>query len=186
LSKGKLPIIISTPAAYEAGWLTNMQNVLGTSYLRRGLVIVGPFAASSGAAYRVWAGAVNNLASEFDSYKATIIPNGNKQADYDFATIASLAILEAKSVKPTQIDKYIRQVVTPQPGSVVVHSFAEGKKALAQGKKIQYIGVTGVVAFNKYNNSPTGFVVHRWSPSSVPTKGTVLSKTLFNSVVIPG
>lgn len=185
LSKGHMPVMVSTTAAYEAGWLTTMQKVLGVPYLKKDLVIVGPYAASTGQAFNIWSGAVNNLASEFNTYKATIIPNGNKQADYDFATIAPLAMLEAKSIVPSKIVKFIKKVVAPSPGAVVVHSFAAGKKALAKGKTIQYIGVTGPVVFNKYNNSPTGFVVHRWSASGTPTKGTVLDKSLFNGVVIP-
>lgn len=184
LSRGHLPIMVGDPVAYEAGWLSTIQKIVGIPYLKKNLYIVGPYAASSGPAYNVWVKAVNGLPSEFNQYKATIIPNGNKQADYDTVNIAALAMLEAHSTNPTVYNKYITKVVAK--GGVVVHSYAQGKAALAHHKKITYVGVTGPVVFNRYHNSPTGFVVHRWAPqtSTPQSGGTVIPKSVISKVVI--
>ena len=184
LSKSHIPMMISDPVSYEVGWLSSMQKILGTAYLKKNLLIVGPFAGSSGPAFRVWASGVNGLPARFDAYKATITINGLKQSDYDFVTIASLAMLEAHSTKPTVFNKFIVKVVAK--GGRVVHSFAEGKTLLAHHKKITYVGVTGEVVFNRYHNSPSGFVVHRWSPNvSSQNGGTPISKSAYSKVIIP-
>lgn len=183
LNHGNLPMMIGDPVAYEAGWLSTMEKILGVSALRKHVYIVGPYAASSGPAYRIWVQAVNALPSEFNQYKTTIIPNGNKQADYDTVNIAALAMLEAHSTTPSVFNKYITKVVAK--GGTVVHSFAQGKAALAHHKTITYVGATGQVVFNRYHNSPGGFVVNRWSPSTTPpTGGKTIPKEMIAKVVI--
>ena len=80
-------------------------------------------------------------------------------AGYDGAIVMALAMDAAKSTSPKVYNSYIPQVTTAGPGVVQVHSYAEGRQALAQGKKIQYVGATGVIAFDKYHNSPGGFEI---------------------------
>jgi ABC-type branched-subunit amino acid transport system substrate-binding protein len=52
---------------------------------------------------------------------------------------------------------FIVKVATPSPGAVQVHSFAEGKKDILAGKKIQYVGAVGPITFDAWNNSPGQF-----------------------------
>jgi hypothetical protein len=47
----------------------------------------------------------------------------------------------------------IPSVTNPGHGKTVVYTFAQGKAALLAGKKIQYIGATGLIDFDKYHNS---------------------------------
>jgi TATA-box binding protein (TBP) (component of TFIID and TFIIIB) len=61
-----------------------------------------------------------------------------------------LAILAAKSTNPVKFNPYIAKITT---GKTIVHTFAQGKAALAQGKTIDYVGVTGQVSFDKFHNS---------------------------------
>ena len=42
-------------------------------------------------------------------------------------------------------------------GAVTVHTFAQGKAALAAGHQIRYIGAMGPVEFNPYHNSTGAF-----------------------------
>jgi hypothetical protein len=51
------------------------------------------------------------------------------------------------------------KVAGKSPGAVIVHSFAEGKQALAAGKKIQYVGAVGEITFDQYRNSPGEFEI---------------------------
>jgi hypothetical protein len=65
----------------------------------------------------------------------------------------------AKRAKPAAFRPFIVKVATPSPGAVKVHSFAEGKKAILAGKKIQYIGAVGAITFDRFNNSPGSFEI---------------------------
>lgn len=69
---------------------------------------------------------------------------------YDNVNMIALAMLAAHSTKPTVFNPYIRKVTE---GSTIVHTFAQGKAALAAGKSINYVGVEGQIHFDKYQNS---------------------------------
>jgi hypothetical protein len=44
-------------------------------------------------------------------------------------------------------------VTNPGPGKTVVYTYPAGVAALKAGKKIQYVGATGVIDFNQFHNS---------------------------------
>ena len=69
---------------------------------------------------------------------------------YDNVNMIALAMLAAHSTKPTAYNPYIAKVTH---GSTIVHTFAQGKAALAAGKSIDYVGVEGQVHFDQYQNS---------------------------------
>jgi hypothetical protein len=66
-------------------------------------------------------------------------------------------MVAAKSTNPSVFRPWIVKVATPSPGAVVVHDFAQGKAALTAGKTIQYVGATGQISFDKWQNSPGAF-----------------------------
>src|SRR5581483_10229078 len=94
---------------------------------------------------------------------------------YDGINIMALAMLEAKTPDPKFYNSYIPKVTAPSSGAKVVHTFAEGKAALAAGQKIQYIGAGGVVIFDKWHNSPGGFEVAGLRPDGSTALTTFLS-----------
>ena len=51
------------------------------------------------------------------------------------------------------------------PGAVQVHTYAEGLAALKAGKKIDYVGATGIIAFNQWHNSGGGFEIAAYQSS---------------------
>ena len=57
------------------------------------------------------------------------------------------------STKPSVFNGAIPTVTNPAHGKVVVYTFAQGKAALLAGKKIEYVGATGLIDFDKYHNS---------------------------------
>ena len=59
-------------------------------------------------------------------------------------------MLAAKSIVPSVFNPYIRKITE---GSTIVHTFAEGKAALAADKTIDDVGVEGQVHFDRYQNS---------------------------------
>jgi branched-chain amino acid transport system substrate-binding protein len=78
-------------------------------------------------------------------------------SDYDAVTIMALAAVAAHSTSPATFNSYIPQVTQPSPGSVVVHSYAEGLAQLNAGHKISYLGAAGVVDFDQSHNSSGSF-----------------------------
>jgi len=46
-----------------------------------------------------------------------------------------------------------------------VHSYADGVAALKAGKKIDYVGATGLIVFNQFHNSTGGFEIAGWQPN---------------------
>ena len=69
---------------------------------------------------------------------------------YDHTTLLALAMLAAKSTNRQTFNPSIAKVTE---GSTVVHSFAQGKTALAAGKTIDYVGLEDQISFNQYHNS---------------------------------
>jgi len=57
------------------------------------------------------------------------------------------------STTPSVFNDAMPTVTNPGPGKTVVYTFPAGVAALKAGKKIQYIGATGVINFNQYHNS---------------------------------
>jgi hypothetical protein len=65
----------------------------------------------------------------------------------------ALAMDAAHSTDGTVFNSFIAQVTAPGPGKQVVYTYAAGKAALAAGHKIQYIGASGPLLFDRYHNS---------------------------------
>lgn len=69
---------------------------------------------------------------------------------YDALIIGALAIQAAGEATPEAVSEYIAKVACP-PG-VKVHSYLEGKKALEEGKEIDYEGAGSLCNFDEYGN----------------------------------
>jgi hypothetical protein len=80
-------------------------------------------------------------------------------AAWDSINLMALAAEAAKSSDPAKYTPFITRVASPSPGAVDVHSFADGKKALAAGKSIHYVGAVGPITFDQFNNSPGSFEI---------------------------
>jgi hypothetical protein len=65
----------------------------------------------------------------------------------------ALAMVATHSNKPTVFNAAIPSVTNPGKGKKVVYTFAQGKAALLAGKKIEYVGATGLIDFDKWHNS---------------------------------
>jgi hypothetical protein len=71
-------------------------------------------------------------------------------------------------------NKYIKRIAAPGPGKVTVHTFAAGKRALAAGHLIHYVGLYDIF-FNQFNNSTSGFVVTERGPNNTEKQVALLS-----------
>jgi branched-chain amino acid transport system substrate-binding protein len=92
---------------------------------------------------------------------------------YDAVNLMALSMLAAKSTQPSTFAKQIVGLTTASPGAITVYSFAEGKKALAAGKKIRYVGAGGEIAFDQWRNSSGAFEAAVTQGTQTKIVGTV-------------
>jgi branched-chain amino acid transport system substrate-binding protein len=76
---------------------------------------------------------------------------------WDMANTLALAIEQSKSFETRAINAAIRQVANP-PGEAVA-TFAEGKAAIAAGRKINYEGASSVLDFDEFGDVTPDFGV---------------------------
>ena len=153
--------------------MQSVSGAIGKPALSKYFVGAIPYAPASGPAWQVYnkyvlsTPGVAKPVSQWsdDSYS---------MVDYDGLIVMALASTAAKNTSPAVWNSYIPAVTTASPGAVVVHSYAEGVAALKAGKKIDYVGATGLIAFNQYHNSTGGFEVAAYQPNgSTPLVGTI-------------
>jgi ABC-type branched-subunit amino acid transport system substrate-binding protein len=82
---------------------------------------------------------------------------------YDAINVATLAMYladkEDGKVTRETVESRIDEVANPESGDVVVTSFEEGKKAIDDGKGIDYQGLSGPVDFDEYGNITSPFQI---------------------------
>jgi branched-chain amino acid transport system substrate-binding protein len=155
---GHLIPVIGDSAAIQGAWFTAVAGAIGKPALSKYFVAAQPYAPASGPGWQVYnkdmlaTAGVTKPASQWstDSYS---------MADYDGLIVMALAATAANSTSPAVFNAYIPKVTTASSGAVVVHSYAAGVAALKAGKTIDYVGATGIIAFNQYHNSGGAFEV---------------------------
>jgi branched-chain amino acid transport system substrate-binding protein len=148
----------------QAGWtgpIVGTSGTLGTDYDKAAIAAMGntayeshfvriiQYAQQSGPAWQTWKSALlasGSLVKDPASNETAIYA----ELPYDHTTMIALAILAAHSTDPVTFNPWIEKITR---GSTVVHTFAAGKAALAAGKSIDYVGVTGQISFDTYHNS---------------------------------
>ena len=121
---------------------------LGASTYTKDFVRIIQFTATSGPAFAVWQPAMTAAPGIKD--KSSLLTGFGPEVSYDHVTMEALAMLAAHSDVGAVYNSYIPKITT---GKVIVNSFAQGKAALAKGETIDYVGLEGQIAFNKYHNS---------------------------------
>ena len=82
---------------------------------------------------------------------------------YDAINVMTLAMYQAfktdHMVSRATIEKRLDEVANPAPGDVIVTSYEAGKKAIDEGKGIDYQGLSGPVDFDDYGNITSPFQI---------------------------
>ena len=165
LGNGKLPTIITTQRGAQTDWLSTISRVLGKSRFTKSVKFIAPYVQFKGPGYALYKKTLLTLGSKIkDPAQYAVHPYAI--ADFDAIMVASLAMTEAKSTKGSDFNKYIVDVTKPKAGAVVVRTYAAGVKALAAGKKIQYVGAGGSLVFNKYHSAPSAFAYFRYDAAT--------------------
>jgi branched-chain amino acid transport system substrate-binding protein len=158
-----IPIVGSQPTL-EPGWFEAVSRSIGAQALASSFVGVQPYAPPQGRPWEIFNDSLVAAGSE--------VPNPGQWssdpytiADYDAVTIAALAMVEAGTTDPAFFNPFIRSVTEGGTNNVVVHSYQEGVTALASRHRIQYVGPSGAITFNRWHNDPGGFSVASYDPS---------------------
>lgn len=166
LNNGHVPPVITRTAVMAPDTYTAVQKILGTAYVTKDLYFIGSYMNMSTPVYGQYKKAL--LSSPQVKAPAVVATVGPIASLYDGINVMALAMVEAHSTQGSVYNKYIAMVTSPSHGAVIVHTFAQGVKALRSGKRIQYVGVVGVIAFDKYHNSPGEFAVFTFSQKEQP------------------
>ncbi len=134
-----------------------MTGAIGKPALSQHFVAGQPYAPPSGAGWQVYN--KNLLASASVPKPAQWSTDSYTMTAYDGVIVMALAATAAKSTSPAVWNASITAVTTASPGAMVVHSYAAGVAALHAGKKIDYVGAAGRIAFNQWHNSAGGFEI---------------------------
>lgn len=151
--------IIGTNGTTQPPWLKAVGHALGKQTFASYYHAAQPYAPVTGAAYQEWRKELAAAASKVTHPVSQWYSDSYSMAAWDSANLIALAAQEAGSANPAVFNPYIVKIGNGSPGAVVVHSFAQGKQALAQGKKIWYVGATGQITFDKWRNSPGEFEI---------------------------
>jgi branched-chain amino acid transport system substrate-binding protein len=122
---------------------------IGSAAYKKNFVRVVQYAPSSGPAWQTYSKALTSIGNSVRDAQ-TAHTQIYTEIPYDNTNMLALAMLAAHSTKPTVFNAYIPKITQ---GSTMVHTFAEGKAALAAGKTIDYLGVERQVSFDQYHNS---------------------------------
>ncbi len=159
---GTVPALITDPVSQEPTWRKAMGGAIGTGFLNAHDYAVVAYSPPSSPAYKEFTSELMASAKQ--------VPNPSQWnsdlysvADYDSVMIMALAMDAAHSTSPAKYNGFVTKVTAPAPGATVVHTYAAGKAALAQGKRIQYVGAVGPVRFNKWHNAGNAFAIERYS-----------------------
>ena len=95
--------------------------------------------------------------------------------DYDSVIVMALAATAANTTNPAVWNASIPAVTTPSTGATEVHTYAEGLAALHAHKKIEYVGASGVIDFNKWHNSGGGFQIGAYQTNGNLTQVSLIT-----------
>jgi branched-chain amino acid transport system substrate-binding protein len=154
---GKLPPTYVVETEEEPGWIKAVTGAIGASALSSFTAFEAATPASTQPGWQTFSHALGAVGSQ--------VPDSNQYLHdpftlsyYDASNLVALAMLEAHSTTPADFNKDIMGLTQPGAGKTVVNNFAAGKKALAAGKQIQYIGALGAITLDKYHNIATPFI----------------------------
>ena len=170
--------VIGTSGTIVPGWLSAMKSALGahtfaSTYV--GLTFGAPDPSLT-PAYHLYQQDIHTAAANVESPASQWLNDPYGMSTWDAMNEYALAMLMAHSVSPQVFDPYIYTVTQPAPGAVIVHNFAQGAAALAQHKKIEYVGALGPSPYNTYHNGFGTFDVQA-------TNGNVIGSVSATSIL---
>lgn len=160
-----VPEIIGTQLTYANSWYDPVAKSLGSAFFKNHVVAVqGAQPPSSGSAIAAEKMCTAQAIKAGDPMNKSAAGSPFSYTSFDAVEAQGLAMLEAHSVQPTVYNSDILAVTASGKGKIVVHTFAQGKAEIARGKKIQYVGSSGPMIFDRWHNAFGSQTVISYSP----------------------
>ncbi|MGH7763903.1 MAG: ABC transporter substrate-binding protein [Candidatus Dormibacteraceae bacterium] len=173
LNNGNLPAMVTATDSLTPDFFNAVTKVVGAAYVTSKIWLVGSYFDQTTPAFNTYKNALLNNPKTKD-IAPVLSTVGPPAGAYDGINIMALAMIMAKTTVGSYYNRYILQVVQPKAGATVVNNYADGAKALSEGKTIQYIGVLGQPTFDKYHNSAGEFDANKFNADGSATQvGTI-------------
>ncbi len=176
LNNGTLPAMVTATDSLTPDFFGALTHVVGTTYVTSSVYLVGSSFSQTTPAFATYKAALK--ANSHTSAIADVLSAvGPPASAYDGINIMALAMIMAKTTVGSYYNQFVTQVTSPKSGATVVGNFADGAKALAAGKQIQYVGVIGAVDFNKYHNAAGEFAANVFAADGSASRVGTISGT---------
>jgi branched-chain amino acid transport system substrate-binding protein len=170
---GSLVPIIGTSATPSGAYFNPLRGAIGAANFSKYYAAVVAGTPSPNPAVTVFNDGVAHVKSSLPTPASQWQGNPFSEAGYDGIVAMALAMEAAHSTSGSAYDSDIMAVTAPGPGKKVVYSFAAGKAALQAGKKIQYIGASGPLLFDRWHNSFGSQAVERFGGAAPVVIGSI-------------
>lgn len=154
---GTLPPTYVVETEEEPGWVKAVSGAIGSASLRSLTAFEAATPSTTQPGWQTFSKALKATKSQVSDY-TQYLHDPFTLSYYDASNLVALAMLQAHSTAPSRFDSHIMGLTKPGTGKTVVHDFAAGKKALAAGKNVQYVGALGPISLDKYHNIAEPFV----------------------------
>jgi branched-chain amino acid transport system substrate-binding protein len=173
---GQLPLILGTQRSSNSDWIQAVIGGIGAKSFAKSMKAITPYVSLSGPGYELFKSSLLGLGGKVRD-PAQYVGHPYTISDFDAVNITALAMLEAKSTKPTDYNPFITKVTASSPGAKVVHGYVDGQTALKSGATIQYVGASGSLVFDKFHSAERAFAFDDYDPAS---------KSFKSVSIIPG
>jgi len=177
---GQLPLVLGTERTSNSDWIQAVVAAVGQPSFQKSIKAITPYVPLSGPGYDLYKGSLLGLSSQVQN-PSQYVGHPYSIGDYDSVVITALAMTAAKSTSPRTYNSFITKVTAASAGATVVHNYADGVKALKAGKKIQYVGASGPLVFDRYHSAGRAFSYDDYDPGSHSMNPTsVIPGTVLN------
>jgi ABC-type branched-subunit amino acid transport system substrate-binding protein len=173
---GQLPTVLGTQRTSNSDWIQAVIAAIGPASFQKSIKSITPYVPLTGTGYDLFKTSLLGLASKVQD-PGQYVGQPYTIGDYDSVVITALAMTAANSTSPKTYNGFITKVTAQSSGATVVHNYADGLKALKDGKTIQYVGASGPLVFDKHHSAGRAFSFDDYDPTS---------KSMNPSSVIPG
>ena len=168
LNNGVLPAMVTATDSLTPDFFKAVTKVVGINYVTSNMWLVGSYFDQTTPAFNTYKAAL--LADSKTHDIAPVLSTvGPPAGAYDGINIMALAMIMAKTTVGSAYNADILKVVQPSAGATVVGNYADGMKALAAGKTIQYVGVLGTPVFDASHNSGGQFSATKFNTDGSAT-----------------
>ena len=166
LGSSPFPSIIGADPILIADWYKTVAAAIGGNLVQTKVVAEVNAGVTSGGTWQAFDTAMLDAAKSNPKI-APYTSNAGVEAGYDFVNLVALAAIQTKSTDTAVLNKEIVNLANGTSGAVDVFTFPQGERAIAAGKSIHYVGVTGPISFNQWHNSSAGLQMERFDTSGL-------------------